>query len=70
MRTLRSIMASSPELKQCTSLSVGVREAIGDKGELEDAGRLQAFVLEALAKNYGALEATWVGDQMERWNAS
>ena len=47
------------------TLSVGVREALAlaeaDKCDLEETGRLDVFVLEALPENYGALEANWVG---------
>jgi len=48
------------------TLSVGFGEALANRGEIEGGGRVEAFKLEALAKNCVALEVTWVGGLVGR----
>jgi len=48
------------------TLSGGVGEVLAERGEGEDAVRLEALTLEALAKTCGALGVTCVGGLVRR----
>jgi len=66
MRTLGSIMISFPVTKILYGLiSWGLRST-SRLGKLTGVERLEAFALKALAENYGASEATWVGNLVRR----
>ena len=67
MATLVSIMTSPTTTK--TLHDIISKDSVNtstSKGDLEETERLEVFVLEALAKNRGALEASWGGGLVRR----